>query len=742
MIKKIFAVICCIAICLSLSACTTGFESLEYQLVEESDKPVDTLIASNSKYTLELVKSDMSLVITDKTSGEKWSTTPIDDGGEQLDEFGMPIKKHPRVQSVLVVECKNFERDEVNNYYSYLDAVQGGFVTHELIDNGVIINYHFAEAEVMIPLQCVLSDDGLKLSVDPNKIQENANKVLSVAIAPFFCGVKNDTENSYIFVPSGSGALIDTTAKSEQGATYSAQIYGNDPTIDEVASISTKEPIRLNIFGTKMNGKAVCAIVDSSEDSAKINAISGSTTFGYSTCYASFQLRGYTNHTAQLFYDTVEGVVYGKKMINKPISVTFCPLKGEDADYSGMAKCYRNYLTKNFGLKESGNDIPLSIRVLGGTAMKQSFLGIPYDTVYPTATLSDAEKIINEVKNEVGTNFAVQLKGYGESGVDVGKIAGGFKIHKKLGNFGELNKLFDYSKSNNIALYFDVDIERFNKNFAGISKFFDSATNAGELKVLQYRYDIAVRDKQKETAYNLLSPAKFTEVFGKFLKKIAKHNLQGISLDSVSSVTYSDYIDKENSDYYSKNGFSAAASSVIDSIKNGGKSFMASSANLYSAVKADIITEAPVNSEKDATFLCDVPFYQMVFKGSLPITVQSINLSANPRTQLLKAVESGSGLGYTVINNWDSSVINADMPYFYNSVFNDIKDGMFENAKELADYYGKINGKHITRHSVLENGLRETVFENGVTVYVNYTDKAISTVSGEVAPYDYLITEN
>ena len=136
-----------------------------------------------------------------------------------------------------------------------------------------------------------------------------------------------------------------------------------------------------------------------------------------------------------------------------------------------------------------------------------------------------------------------------------------------------------------------------------------------------------------------------------------------------------------------------------------------------------------------------MPFYQMVFKGSVPLTVQSLNLAANAKEMLLKAVESGSGLGYTVIGNWDSSIINASAPYFYNSVFADIKDDIIDSSKALADYYSKVSGKKITSHTILDNGLRNTVFENGVSVYVNYTDKTITSPAGEVAPYDYLVTE-
>ena len=742
MLKRFIVLICCFAICLSLSACGSGFGSLNFTEVSGSDKPSDTLIAENSKYTFELDKSNMGLVLTEKSSGEKWSTTPIDPSGEQFDEFGMPIKKHPKVESTLSVECKNFETDESNTYNSYTDAVKDGEVTYETVKNGIIIKYHFTEAMVMIPLECVLTDTGLKLSVDPTKIEENENRVVGISIAPFFCGIKNDSADSYLFVPSGSGAIIGTDTKSEQGDSFSAQVYGYDPSIDEVASTSTKENVRLNVFGSKNGNKALCAIIDSSAQSAVVNATSGSSTTGFSSCYATFLMRGYTNHVAELFsYEKVNKVVYSKKMINKPISVTFCPLTNQDANYTGMAKVYREYLIDNYNMSKSSKDAALNIRMLGGTTMTKSFVGIPYKTVYPATTLSSAKEIINEIEDKVDLDFTVQLKGFGKSGLDVGKIAGEFTVNEKLGSLKELKKLFAYSKENNFGLYFDFDIERFNKNSSGVSKFFDSATNAGEQKALQYHYDVAVRDKKQDTAYHLLSPSKFGEVFEKITKKTNKYDILGISLDSLSSTAYSDYTDKENSKYYSKNGFVTSANNVIESVKSNDKKFMASSANAYSAVKADIITESPVTSEKSQTFLYDVPFYQIVFKGSVPITVGSVNLSADSKLAVLKAVESGAGLGYTVINNWDNALINSDSPYFYNSIFADIKNGIFENMSDLCDYYEKVSGKRITNHTVFESGLRKPEFENGISVYVNYTEKTLDTPAGELPSYEYIIAE-
>ena len=81
------------------------------------------------------------------------------------------------------------------------------------------------------------------------------------------------------------------------------------------------------------------------------------------------------------------------------------------------------------------------------------------------------------------------------------------------------------------------------------------------------------------------------------------------------------------------------------------------------------------------------------------------------------------------------------MPYFYNSVYSEMKEGMFENSKTLSKYYNKISGQHIIDHIIHENGLRETVFENGVRAYVNYTNSILETPAGQLHPYEYFITE-
>jgi len=86
LIKRILCLVCCIALVLSLTACATESGSLVYTEVESSNIPNGNLIAENSKYNFILDKTNMGLILTDKITGEQWSTTPIGISEEQLDE--------------------------------------------------------------------------------------------------------------------------------------------------------------------------------------------------------------------------------------------------------------------------------------------------------------------------------------------------------------------------------------------------------------------------------------------------------------------------------------------------------------------------------------------------------------------------------------------------------------------------------------------------------------------------------
>ena len=98
--KKILSLLCCVFILLPLSACKEAVTQPSFNTELESEMPAETLIAENGSYRLELNRTNMGIILTDLSSGEQWGSSPVSSNGEELNEFGMPVKKHPQVESV------------------------------------------------------------------------------------------------------------------------------------------------------------------------------------------------------------------------------------------------------------------------------------------------------------------------------------------------------------------------------------------------------------------------------------------------------------------------------------------------------------------------------------------------------------------------------------------------------------------------------------------------------------------
>ena len=124
--------------------------------------------------------------------------------------------------------------------------------------------------------------------------------ITSVSLAPFFCAAENDAENSYLMVPSGSGTLIYPKSVSQQGTNYSAQVYGEDASIEKWDMPSSEKSVSMPVYGAKTGDATILAVIESGAESAEINVTSGSKALGYSSVYTSFILRGYTNNIADL----------------------------------------------------------------------------------------------------------------------------------------------------------------------------------------------------------------------------------------------------------------------------------------------------------------------------------------------------------------------------------------------------------------------------------------------------------
>lgn len=701
--------------------CKASKKQTAKELTGEFNSFKSGVVAENSKFSLMYDSSKKTVSFLEKTSNTLWSTSADEAYADEFDDGGTLLTKNPKVLSPIWVNYSDNESGSVKSAIAYSASLNKKTVNFEKTENGIEISYYFQKEGFMVPVKYELCEWGLRASVDRERIIETENKIVSVTLAPFMCGIKNNDTNSYLFFPSGSGSVIEPAkVKTENEISISEPVYGEDMTVAVLERKTETANVSLPVFGVKKGNSALLGIIENGAETAVINATVGSETYRYSSTYPEFVVRGKQDVITKYVGTNTKykNPIYTDDIISGSFSVIFTPVS--NASYYGMAETYREYLKSAYELKSESCNL-LNLEIVGGIVTKQYILGIPRNKVLPTATLKQAESIINETADATGTKLNACLMGYGNDAYSIGKLAGGFSVSKSLGNKKQLKALVENENSN---LYFNFDILRFSKGSNGFNTMFDSAKGANGYRNSVYNLQKNFRTNNiSDGAYYFISRTQLDKVNKKLNKSVSDFGLGGVSFDTLSNCTYSDYGD---SAYYAKSNSDSQFSEIISSYKKSGKNIATHNANIFAAVLSDHIYDTPTKSSGYQVFSYDVPFYEIVLKGYTSMSGEPVNLSDDCKKSVLRAAETGIGLTYTVIKDYSPDLIVSSEPVFYNSAFDYIKQDMFDTVASYKKYFEKVSGAEVNGHTVAEDGLRIVSFNTGIQAYVNYTDKDLS----------------
>ncbi len=721
---RVIAVLTVLVLMLTFSGCgPQKAEKTWYDFGAEFMCDYPGVVAENENFALQWNLDSASVSIIDKNTGKVYSNIP-----ENAEEF----TSHPQVYAPIYVGYIETDTLNTNNANAKTASVNNATFSSEIIENGIKVTYYFTDIAVSVPVNYILREDSLLVTVDPAEIGEDETLIYNISILPFFCSVNNTAEkkDNYLFVPSGSGALVyPKVIGSGITSIISEQVYGYDAQLNNYTD-AYKEKISLPVYGAKNGESAVCAIIENSAETAEITTNIGSSSYGYSAVYSSFYIRGSEiSNATYLSGWSSKKALFCEGKVEDEIRVGFYPLTEGKTDYSGMAECYRNYLVKNQGMIERQSDTLLNAEIIGGVLKKKFILGIPYNGLTVLTDFEDVNKISSELTEISDKNINLNLIGFGESGASIGKPAGNADYSSK---FGSVKKLED---SDNLSLYFNFDLFRFSKSGSGINKMFGIARTAIGGRSSHNYQNVQYSEASGSDVYRYVRRSKLGGLADKVNKKIVKWNIDGVSLDTLTSQSYSDYYESK---YYAKANTLTQANEIMDKFTEKNLKIAATEANAYAAVRADIIYDTPTRSSKYQVYDEDVPFYSMVFKGYIPMAVNAVNLSEDKDAAFLNAVETGMGLNYTLIANYDKDLVSAKDNVYFNSLYSDVKDNIKLDVDRYKTLFDRIANVKINKHYILENDVRATEYENGITVYVNYGETAAETPAGSVKAKDFL----
>ena len=735
---RIFALLVALITLLGLAGC--GNDKSLVTFLNFGDQSFDSeyvngKVCENDRFELYWDNSLKRVSFEDKQSGAVWGQIPAS-AQNGVTENGVKKKNHPQLESALQVNYQDPKSFDEITLYSYTGAVQEGEIYTEKIDNGLKVIYEFTEFDIAVPVEYTIGEDSFAVTVDPKEIAEGEDyKVTSVALEPFLCGLKNNSENSFLFFPDGSGAIVEPVGEQAVGNVGSKEVYGGDSAYRKFGTSTTSEQIKMPIFAAKKGDSAVLGVISSGAPSASINWNIGSNDIGYSTVYPSFRIRGFKNIERPENFITTTTLgnfkVFDKGILTTPVKAEYFVLSGEKASVYGMAEKYRDYLKKNSGFEKSENkEVDASFKIIGATLQPDFILGIPTSKLFPLTTAAEAEKIANELSEKIGSNINLNLLGFGQSGVDAQKVAGGFKTAGKLGN---MEKLYFTLDKKGINAFLDYDVIAFNKSGGGFSKK-DAAVYSSGMSITYTSFDTVSKASNNDRFY-LLSRSNLSRAVEKIIKVSAQKGVSGISLNSLGTTVYSDYANQET---YLANNMENDVAKLFAGVKKGGYKLLSTSANSYAAVNADYVNDAPIYSSDHIAFDFDVPFYELVFKGYVPLSSVSINLCSDKEDAILRCVESGISPSYTVYGNFRKELVTNDNTFIFGSSFDGIKEDIYSTVNKAKDYLKLTGNAEIVGYEIINKDVRITRFAGGGYTVVNYGEAPVATQYGEVAAKGYI----
>lgn len=691
----------------------------------------------NSTKSLELYLNKERAIFAVRVidSGYVWYSSPLD---WESDDFSSGYNKNA-LASLLQVNTK----DSKGSFYpsnSYMNSVsRGGFkVARE--DDGFVLNHNFKRDGFFIPLHVALEDNSLVVKVYFNEIEEEEEdpestlgvlRLLDITLLPYF-GAAPKGEKGYIFVPDGSGAIINFD-NQKSNSVYNQYVYGRDKSVVPTMKKTVSEDIYLPVFGLSREKAGFIAIVEENKSNSIISAGTSGQITSYNNVTSKCIIRDIDTFSFRERTGTPRNIsiFQNRDMPNSEefYSVRYIFLNEDENSYVGMADKYREYLQEKeeFPQEKTDKNFSMALNFIGAGTKKKGILGIPMKVNIPFTPFNSVIDSVETLKSEGVDDFVVKFDGWMNGGI-FGKYPASPKPAKSLGGKKGFKNLISYLKENFIDFYVGGDFVNVYKSDVRHIKELSANRQINKSPAVIPDYRMSTFD-EKTTGdtypYWMMRLPVVKKFYDKFLRKFSKkYGNLGIAPDSLGNKVGSDFGKKGNSRDKTAQGFEELLDKTV--AKNP---VLLSRPFDYGLKSASYITDVPVNSSDYDIENYSIPFYQMLIKGYIPFSNLSANRALNKNDYFLQLLETGSDISYLWITENQEELRDSRLQSYSFAYAPDWIDEAVETYKELKPILQNLSGQKIVEHKVYENGARITVYENGIKILTNYSDK-IATVDG------------
>ncbi|WP_248549539.1 DUF5696 domain-containing protein [Paenibacillus odorifer] len=700
------------------------------QKVELQPVTPGTKALENECYILYVDEKSGNLRITDKITNKEWLGSP------QLERTAMPnIKKY----TTAPIYARYTQGADITQVYPLKD--EDSTVTVTIEQDVVRAEFAFISLKLSFALEYRLTANGFEASIPQEYLKEEGNaKFTSLEVLPFFHAAREDAEGA-MMLPDGSGALLEFRKDHPAYLKgYSEYIYGGDETFvkqnHEITDNSwqkaapLKKAIALPVFGIYQGDTGYLAIVTKGDTDAKINGVpSGIRAISLYRASSEFTLRKddviFVGNSGQIPY-------YQGEMIKTDRNVRYVLLQGEEANYVGMAKEYRNYLMEEKKVKEVVlENTPLYLQVLGGIS-RDEVIG---STFIEAATFKQIKDMIDQYQAEGVTQLEITIEGWSKNGL-YGNQPEQFPVEKKLGGNKGLKELQEYAAGKGVNLYLKANYVKPYQDSNGVKASRDAVRGINREVLKQYVYYLSTRWNTDDYFY-LMKPSVIAKRSNAELSKFQDLGVKGVQFEHFGSLLYSDEDNKSNTDRQLTEDTYVNA---LDNFRKGELNTAVDYGFAYTLGHVNRIDQVPLDSSQFVYTDRAIPFYQLVLHGLVPYTASPVNLYDDSRNQTLRALEYGALPSYELTYAPTSDLQRTMADRLFSSSLENWLAPSVQNYLALKEVYDSISNQQMTNHEQLQSKVFRTTYANGVSIIVNYNEQSVDVSGQTVEAFSYAVT--
>jgi len=666
------------------------------------------LAVENDAYALYVRPDNTQIALVDKKTGYRWTSNPAQ---EQLTEETVKGQLLTNLQSPFVLTYVTTEgKDQTNR--KAVDALDKKLKAElSRTANALQVTYTYAELGLTFSLEYELTEDGFKARVPTNGIKEEGKFVVfSLDVLPFF-GAAKVGEDGYMFVPDGPGGLIrfkGDRANISKG--YIHQVYGLEPTnmINFDRSGERREDISYPVFGVKRGDQAFVAVISKGGDSSNIAAMPPGIKSSFYNVFTNQIYREDYLYMRSRESTPVKAVQ--KKRLETDREIEYRFLKGDKADYVGMADAYRDYLSDNGMLGEPlkpVKNIPLYLKVMGGT-FNEAYGRVEY---FPATTFDQATDMVKGLQDRGVDNIEVIY--YGWQNMGGYQLDDRFPIEKKLGGTAGAKAFIDEMKKRDIDVQFYDDFVWLNTENTGLSPKSSGIRGVdGTVSVFE--------------GWFLSKPARTVDMSYKAIQKLKDIGVSGVLYDWVGEMIFHDY---DPTAIATRGDTVKIYSGLLDYTRKTLGWSGVYRGNDYSLANIDYIMQMQYESSFDFMIDETVPFYPIVVHGYVPYSFNDGNLRNDVEAEFLKAIEYGAMPSFYLTHEESRKLRDGGMYFLFNSQYEKWADRIGAEYKQF-DQLAKAFAQRIIDHEKLAEDRFATTYEDGTRVIVDYGKKTFEIEKG------------